>query len=246
MLTLIAALLMGCTLPPLRGKVEIGTDAYAVVAADGGGGRDLFIVRGDDGTATAITFTPTAESGARLSPDGGAVVFLRDQGSGIGDQGGRFVNVWVMNLLSGAERELPPTSTPVHAVAWSKDGSRIYGRSNDGYFAWPAPPQVGEPAFLFSSPEADSAFQVLLGSPAFARIAPCPADEASLCAVRGSGIGQVLARGAHSPARWGSDSVAWILGAEIEARPLGDGVARRIQPEPALTEMRGLSYFAGK
>lgn len=239
---------MGCTLPPLRGKVEAGTDAYAVVAADGGGGRDLYIIRGDDGTATAITFTPTRESGARLSPDGGAVVFLRNAGGqgGQGGQSGQAVEVWVMNLLSGAERELPPTSTPVSAVTWSSDGSRIYGRSSDGYFAWPAPPQSGEPAFLFASPEADSAFQVLLGSPAFARIAPCAADEASLCAVRGSGIGQVLAREAHSPARWGSDSVAWILGGEIEARPLGDGVARRIQPEPALRGMRGLSYFAGK
>ena len=237
-------LLTGCTLPPLRGKVEIGTDAYAVVTADGGGGRDLYIIRGDDGTATAITFTPTAESGARLSPDGGAVTFLREE-PGVESRESRVESVWVMNLLSGAERQLPAPSTPVSAVAWSSDGTRIFGRSSDGYFAWPAPPQSGEPDFLFSSPDADSAFQVLLGSPAFARIAACPADEASLCAVRRSGIGQVLARGAHSPARWGSDSVAWILDGEIEARPLGDGVARRIQPEPALTGMRGLDYFEG-
>ena len=238
---------MGCTLPPLRGKVEVGTDAYAVVAADGGGGRDLYIIRGDDGIATAITFTPMLESGARLAADGGAVAFLRaaDGEGGQGGQGGRAGEVWVMNLLSGAEWELPPASMPVSAVAWSNDGSRIYGRSTDGYYAWPAPPESGEPDFLFSSPEADSAFQVLLGSPAFARIAACPADDESLCAVRESGIGQVLARDAHSPARWGSDSVAWILGGEIEARPLGAGVARRIQPEPALSGMRGLSYFAG-
>ncbi len=240
---------MGCTLPPLRGKVEIGTDAYAVVTADGGGGRDLYIVRGDDGTAPAITFTPMLESGARLSPDGGAVVFLREAESRVASRESResvAAEVWVMNLLSGAERQLPQTTMPVSAVAWSSDGKVIYGRSSDGYYAWPAPPESRDADFRFSSPEADSAFQVLLGSPVFARIAPCAADDGSLCAVRGSGIGQVLARDAHSPARWGSDSVAWILGGEIEARPLGDGVARRIQPEPALTNMQGLSYFAGK
>ncbi len=238
--------MVGCTLPPLRGKVEVGVDAYAVVAADGGGGRDLYIIRGDDGTATGITFTPTLESGAKLSPDGGAVAFLRTPGGqgGQGGQGRQVVEVWVMNLLSGAERELPPTTMPVSAVAWSSDGSRIYGRSTDGYYSWPAPPESGDADFLFTAPEADSAFQVLIGSPAFARIAPCTADDESLCAVRASGIGQVLARGAHSPARWGSDSVAWLLADEIEARPLGDGVARRIQPEPALTAMQGLSYFS--
>jgi hypothetical protein len=239
---LFAALLVGCTLPPLRGKVEVGVDAYAIVAADGGGGRDLYIVRGDDGTATAITFTPTLESGAQLSPDGASVAFLRSAGG----QGGQVANVWVMNLLSGAERQLPPTRFPVSAVAWSGDGSRIYGRSSDGYYSWPAPPESGDADFLFSAPEADSAFQILLGSPAFTRIAPCTADDESLCAVRASGIGQVLARGAHSPARWGSDSVAWILGGEIEARPLGSGVARRIQPQPALAAMEGLSYFSGQ
>ena len=237
--------MVGCTLPPLRGKVEVGVDAYAVVAADGGGGRDLYIIRGDDGTATAITFTPALESGAKLSPDGASVAFLRTAG-GQGGQGGQLANVWVMNLLSGAERELPPTTMPVSAVAWSSDGSRIYGRSTDGYYSWPAPPESGDADFLFASSEADSAFQVLIGSPAFAHIAPCTADDESLCAVRASGIGQVLARSAHSSARWGSDSVAWILGGEIEARPLGDGVARRIQPDPALNAMRGLDYFAGK
>ena len=38
-----------CTLPPLRGRVEIGTDPYAVVVADGSGGADLYAIHGRTG-----------------------------------------------------------------------------------------------------------------------------------------------------------------------------------------------------
>ncbi|HEX3274878.1 MAG TPA: hypothetical protein VHR43_08495, partial [Gemmatimonadales bacterium] len=55
-----------------------------------------------------------------------------------------------------------------------------------------------------------------------------------------------LAAGARDAARWGPDSVAFLVGNAIEVRPLGSGRARRVEwsglPGPA----RQLTAFAGR
>ena len=71
-----------CTLPPLRGELEVGKDAYAVFVGEGSGGTDLFAIRANGGVPIALTFSPVSESAPALSPDGGMLAFLRTGGSG--------------------------------------------------------------------------------------------------------------------------------------------------------------------
>src|SRR5204863_9272463 len=69
----VALALLACegTLPPLRGQMEVGRDAYAVVVAGKGiAGGDLYAVRTEGGVAVPITFTNVGEMRPALSPDG--------------------------------------------------------------------------------------------------------------------------------------------------------------------------------
>ena len=68
---------LACTLPPLRGEMEIGRDAYAVFVGEGSGGADLYAVRPGGGVTIALTFSPVAESSPALSPDGASLAFVR-------------------------------------------------------------------------------------------------------------------------------------------------------------------------
>ena len=124
-LSVVAVLLLcACsgTLPPLRGQIEVGRDAYAVfVAGAGPAGGDLYAVRAEGGAALPITFTNVGEMRPRLSPDGVSVVFLR--GRSLTDS--TPATVWVMNLPNGGEHELslPKGSARPTAAAWA-DGGR--------------------------------------------------------------------------------------------------------------------------
>ncbi len=104
LLTSYLSLLTACdpTLPPLRGQMEIGRDPYAVFVGGAGPNSDLYAVRPDGGPPVRITFTNIAELAPALSPDGGGLAFLR--GTSLRDS--TPASVWVMNLLSGGEREL--------------------------------------------------------------------------------------------------------------------------------------------
>ena len=55
----------------------------------------------------------------------------------------------------------------------------------------------------------------------------------------------LLARGARDPLAWGTDSVAYFVGEEVEIRPLGAGRSRRLEIEspPAPRQM---TAFMGK
>jgi hypothetical protein len=238
LLTLIAA----CTLPPLRGRVEIGTDPYAVVVADGSGGSDLFAIHGRTGEAIALTFSPVRELAPSLSPDGGAVVLLRESAGA--DGGVR--TVWVMNLVSGAERELESkgtAGTPQRA-AWARDGRALYVETDRGTWRYGMPPGTApEPLEAAHRAEADSAFLVLLGSPAFARAEPCEGEE-GVCVVSGRGT-ERLAADATSPARWGTDSVAFVRAGQIHVWPLGGGAPRRVETTPAHPVTGAISFFPG-
>ncbi|HET7601475.1 MAG TPA: hypothetical protein VFK36_00570 [Gemmatimonadales bacterium] len=237
-----AVLLFGCSLPPMRGKAEVGKDPYAVVAADGNGGGDLYAVIGAGNEVVQLTFTPVREYAPALSPDGGMLAFLRQPHTGN-------PTIWIINLLGAGERELPlpdSVSQTLTRVAWSPDSRTVYAESETSLWRWPAPPakpraEVVPPA---ERAQADSALGVQLGSPAFASIVSCDTAGSSYCVETPDGRRQPLGAGASAPTAWGGDSVAWIRDGAIEIRPLKGGAARLVKLE-GREGLSGLTYFPG-
>ena len=237
-------LIAGCgTTTPLAREVQIGTDAYAIFVGDGrGAGSDLYAVPGRGGQAIQLTYSPVEEVAPALSPDGGAVAFVRRASSGAR-------TVWVLNLISGAERkiELPDSAALPVRVGWSLDGAGLYVETEGGA-AWRAvaPPRPADAQPVpRSDPNADSALSVLVGSPRFARIEACISDGVpALCAVSDDGTAP-LATGAASAARWGGDSVAYFVEEELLVRPLRGGRVRAVKVDAAPEHPRELTAFGG-
>lgn len=243
--TALAALVtLGCTLPPLRGKAEVGKDAYAVFVGSGPGGTDLYAFNAGTGETVAITFSPVSEASPVLSPDGATVAFLRFPPS---DSARADATVWVLNLLGGGERELalPPGTARAERIGWARGGDALYVATADGTWRFSMPPG-SQPSRLETAERsaADSSFLVLLGDPVFARVEPCAAAPASLC-VAGSDTASVLAPVGSDAARWGSDSVAFVREGAIEVRPLGGGRPRIVELTPPRRVTGGLTYFPG-
>ncbi len=244
--SLFTLLLSACdpTLPPLRGQMEAATDPYAVFVGGSGRNSDLYAVRPDGGRPIAITFTNVAELKPALSPDGAALVFLR--GTSLSDS--TPATVWVMNLLSGSERELrlPQDAGQPQRVAWGPDGASVIVAAERGVYLMNSPPAPVVPRAVKSHERtaAESSLSVLLGRPVFARIVPCrrPAD---LC-VSGDSGAALLARDARDPLRWGDDSVAFFVGDELEIRPLARGRPRRLTWSNPPERPREMTYFSGK
>jgi hypothetical protein len=240
--------LLACegTLPPLRGQMEVGRDAYAVfVAGKGIAGGDLFAVRTEGGVAVPITFSNVGEMRPALSPDGGAVAFLRGQSLRDSTPG----TAWVMNLLSGADRELalPRGAGLPTRVGWSRDGRSIVVGTATALYQFGAPPAPPDPHLVPPTERAaaESSLAILLGEPAFTRVVPCREPDA-LCILGDTGAPSLLAQGARDAARWGTDSVAYITGNAIDVRPLGPGRARRLQVSGAGGPLRQLTVFTGR
>jgi dipeptidyl aminopeptidase/acylaminoacyl peptidase len=242
LLTAHCSLLLGCgSVSPLRHHAVVGRDTYAVFVGDGPDRTgDLFGVRGDGGRVFQITFTAVAERRPALSPDGSMVAFLRARA-----RRDTLTTVWVMNLLTGAERrlELPAGAEP-ESVGWGPDGRRLLVSA--GRFAWelPAPPETGNAAPVPPGEwrRVDSALGVFVGAPAFARVFAC---EEALCAGADTGTPVVIADRGRDPARWGRDSVGYFVSDELLVRPNGPGRARRvgwIRPPP---NPRELTAFTG-
>jgi hypothetical protein len=207
----------------------VGTDPFVLfVGGTGRAGGDLYAVEADGGPAIPVTFTAVGEMRPALAPNGGMVAFLR--GGSLRDS--TPAAVWVMNLLSGAEREipLPRGAGPPALVGWSADGSSLVVEAGGRLYRAPAPPSDAEarPVPAAARAQAESALGVLLGRPAFARVVRCP-DPADLCVQADTGSPGLLARGAAAAARYGDDSVLVLIGRELLVRPLGPGHARRIE-----------------
>lgn len=239
--------LPGCdpTLPPLRGQMEIGRDPYAVFVGGSGPNTDLYAVRPDGGPPIAITFTTVAERKPALSPDGGALAFLR----GTSPDDSTPATVWVMNLLSGSERELtlPKGAGPVVAVGWEPGGRSVIVSTGNGLYRINPPPAAPEPSPVLPEQRAraESSLAVLLGDPVFTRAVACK-TTGDLCVAGRSGEPALLAHDARDPVRWGSDSVAFFVGDVVEIRPLGPGRARRLVWSNAPKRPREMTFFEGK
>jgi hypothetical protein len=237
--------LAGCsgTLPPLRGQIEVGREAYAIVVAGAAGGGDLYAVRATGGPVIPITFSSVGEMRPSLSPDGLRVAFLRGRAVADTTPG----SVWVMSLLTGDEREveLPRGAGAPGRVGWSRDGAALTVAAGSSLYR--AAPAAGaydaEPVPAAGRAAAESSLAVLLGDPVFARVTPC-AEAGALCVTGDTGAPGLLAEDARDAARWGPDSVAFLTGSRLEVRPLGPGLARRIEWSELPGPARELTAFA--
>jgi hypothetical protein len=233
------------TLPPLRGEAEVGRDAYAVFVGGSGLSSDLYAVRGDGGSAIPLTYTPVAELGPVLAPDGGTVAFLRARSL----RDSTPATVWLLNLLSGADRELrmPKGAGTPSQVGWGGDGRSLVVRTKAGLYRLNAPPAEPGPRLIRGSERAtaESSLAVLLGDPVFARVVPCQA-AGELCVAGDTGAPGFLARGARQAVRWGPDSVALVIGSRVEIRPLGPGRPRRLTWSNLPVNPRELTFFEGQ
>ena len=246
LLTSHLSLLTACdpTLPPLRGKAEVGRDAYAVFVGGSALSSDLYAVRGDGGPAIPLTYTPVAELAPALAPDGGTVAFLRARSL----RDSTPATVWLLNLLTGADRELrlPQGAGVPRRVGWSQDGRSLVVRAEGGLYRADAPPAHldARPVPIATRAVAESSLEVLLGAPIFARVVPC-STPGELCVVGDTGTPGFLARGAQQAVRWGPDSVALMIGTRVEIRPLGPGRPRRLTWSQLPEHPRAMTFFEG-
>jgi hypothetical protein len=214
------------------------------VGGDGAAGGDLYAVSTSGGRAIPITFSTVGEMRPALSPDGGAVAFLR--AGSLTDSAP--ASVWVLNLINGAERqvELPEDAGPPEQAGWTDGGRRLVLRAGGRLYRAEAPPAEGTagPVPVAQRASAESALAVLLGRPVFARAVPC-ANPEDLCVVGDTGSPALFARGAREPARWGDDSVAYLEGDRLMVRPLASGRARQVEWSGLPARPRQPSVFAG-
>jgi len=230
------------SMSPVQNRLAPGEEPFAVFVATGEAGvGDLFAVRAEGGATFPITYTRVREMNPALSPTGTAIAFIRE---GVRDDLSSR-GVVVMNLLNGAERVIPPAAAPPDAVAWSEDASLLYIRTGGGIMVAHAPPD--EPAEHLLDPletiHADSAFMVLVGTPAFAQVIDCP--EGGVCVQQGGGERTLFSADGRGPVRWGSDSVGYFVGASFFVRPLGPGRMRELRLTPPRLDPRELTYFPG-
>jgi hypothetical protein len=230
------------TLPPLRGKIDVGRESYAVFVGGSGTGADLYAVRAEGGPAYPITFSTVAELRPALSPDGAQVAFFR----GVSLRDSTPSTLWVLNLLNGADRELrlPKGAGTPERVGWSVDGKSLVVKTAADLYRIEAPPTKPNPRAV--PPEeraaAESTLAVLVGDPVFASVVPC--KRADLCVIPRSGRMGLLAQAARDAARWGADSVAFFTtGDLLQIRPLARGRPRLLHWTEVPARPRQLTYF---
>ena len=234
----------GCrvSMSPIQNRLAPGEEPFAVFVANGEAGvGDLYAVRAEGGATFPVTYTRVRELAPALAPSGKALAFLREATPG--EPATR--TVVAMNLLSGGERVLPRSAEPAEAVAWSADGTLLLVRTASGVVASAVPPADPALRALDSTGAAasDSAFAVLLGSPAFGRAVDCP--EGGVCVLLPDGQRSVVAADGHGAVRWGADSVGYFSGAGFVVRPLGPGRPRELRLTPPPLEPREMTFFPG-
>ena len=236
--------MVGCrvSLSPLKNRVGVGVESYVVFDANGENGEgDLYAGSASGGRAFRVTFSRVHESSPALSPDGIMLAFIR--GSHAADSAGH--RVWVMNLLNGAEREVPALAGDAYPqrLGWSLDGTRLFVRTSRGDFQVAAPPADPEthPVEPAAKATADTMLAVPLGSPVVAVAADC---DSGICVFTPAGS-QLLTGEGRDPFRWGSDSVGYFNGNGIEVRPLGGGTTRELRWSQVPADLRTATQFPG-
>lgn len=245
-----AALLLaacGDIMSPLRKLAEPGLDPYMFFVAEGAGGRsDLFVARLDGSGVRQASYSPMWEWAPALSPDGGMLAFFRsaDSASAVPRE------LWVMNLLNGAERRLSWSATlPVlRRVTWVNDATELLVEAGNRYYRLPAPPEEGTPKEVPAgeAARADSLLSVVLGDPPFARVVPCAAATDLCLAENDTAPPAVLAANAHDALAWRGDSVAYVRNDTLRVRPQGAGRERRVEFAPSPKHPRSFTMFPGR
>jgi hypothetical protein len=230
------------TLPPLRDKIDVGRESFAIFVGGSGMSGDLYAVRANGGPVFQITFTTVAELRPALASNGTDVAFLR----GLSLRDSTPASLWVMNLLNGAERELklPKEAAPPSRVGWSPDGGVLIVQAGNELYRLDAPPARPNPQPIPAAERAaaESTLSVLLGDPVFARVVPCKRPE-DLCVIPRSGRSGILAQAASDPVRWGTDSVAFFAGELLQIRPLARGRPRLLNWSHPPARPRQVTYF---
>lgn len=237
---------MGCrvSLSPVKNRVGVGVESYVFFDADGEEGQgDLYVGSASGGKVFRATFTRVHESSPAISPNGIMLAFIR--GSQSADSAG--YRVWVMNLLNGAERQVPELGAGAfpQRLAWSLDGTRLYVRTSRGDFQTAAPPSDPRPAAVDQASQAvaDTSLQVPLGNPVIAIAEPCDSGG-GICARTPSGA-QRLSPAGRDAFRWGADSVGYFIGDGVEVRPLGGGTTRQLRWTGISSPPRTATQFPG-
>ena len=242
LLTLLGALACRGSLSPLSNRIAVGQEPYVVFVADGEEDvGDLFAAKPAGGAVYQITFTRVDERLPALSPDGTMLAFLRARAPGT-VTGQVLV---VMNLLNGAERQVDLEARTPDAIAWARDGRRLYLRVGHSLLRSSTPPSsLGlEPVPAAERLAAESLLSVLLGDPPLAEAVPC--DGTGVCARFGDGTRQAIAPAASDPTRWLGDSIAYREAGQWIIRPLAGGRPRVLRMLKELGHMRNLTIFGG-
>lgn len=239
-------LVMGCrvSLSPVKNRVGVGVESYVVFDADGEDGQgDLYVGSASGGKVFRVTFTRVHEFAPALSPDGIMLAFIR--GARTADSASH--RVWIMNLLNGSEREVPPLGNGAYAqrVAWALDGRTLYVRTAQGDYRVTPPPLPPDMRLVGSAgqPTADTILAVPLGDPVLGIAQPCDSGG-GICAFTPSGTQVINALG-RDAFRWGADSVGYFFGDGIEVRPLGGGTTREVRWTGVPANPRTATQFPG-
>jgi hypothetical protein len=156
-------------------------------------------------------------------------------------------DVVLMDLVTGGEAilDLPPGSGQPLNLAWNAGATKLYIRTDRGIWQSPAAPSpsIVAPVASADIAAADSALDLWLGQPRFARVVSCAAG--GLCIIGPRGDTTALAPSGTDAIRWGDDSVAWFENGAVVVRSLGPGRLRRVIWQNAPAHPREASYAAG-
>jgi WD40-like Beta Propeller Repeat len=221
------AFISSCSFSPISHRIKVGEEPFIIFVGEGvDHNTDLFAVPAGGGSVAQLTFTPLIERGPRLSPTGDVVAFLRMRDT----LPGAPREVVLMNLLGGGEvtLTLPADAGLAQALSWSRDGRALYVRTDHGDWQAAAPPAAPLVTTVAAADSAvvDSAFDIWLGDPRFARVISC--GDGGLCILGPKGDTTSLAPKGHDPIRWGGDSVAWFQDGGLVVRSLGPGRERHV------------------